>query len=182
MPHGLFLGSHMATKDRVSKPPRGESLPALARKNVPSTYMKTLKSFINVHKMQPDEIGVDTVSPHGVRENNSFSFVKGHLVHSLVDLIASLLGFAVTINSAWVIDYDQLSYSRLFYLHHYGLAITAFRILIVAGAVFFFGPGRLEDGVPAGLFDAHALIPNLLGGRMYPIFLLFILLCCWRSF
>ena len=100
MPHGLFLGSHMATKDRVSKPPRGESLPALARKNVPSTYMKTLKSFINVHKMQPDEIGVDTVSPHGVRENNPFSFVKGHLVHSLVDLIASLLGFAVTINSA----------------------------------------------------------------------------------
>ena len=100
MPHGLFLGSHMATKDRVTKPPKEESLPALARKNAPSAYMKTLRSYISVKKMRPEDIGIDTVSPHGVRENNPFIFVKGHLVHSLVDLIASLLGFAVTINSA----------------------------------------------------------------------------------
>ena len=102
MPHGLFLGSHMATKDRVTKPPQEESLPALARKNKPPTYVRTLKSFVSVRKMRPEDIGVDTISPHGIRENNPFSFVDGHLVHSLVDLIARLMGFAVTINSACV--------------------------------------------------------------------------------
>ena len=40
-----------------------------------------------------------------------------------------------------------------------------YSILVLAGAVFFFGPGRTPNGDPAGLFDAHDLIGDLLGKR-----------------
>lgn len=38
-----------------------------------------------------------------------------------------------------------------------------FSILILASAVFFFGPGKTENGSPAGLFDAFDLIQGLVG-------------------
>ena len=40
-----------------------------------------------------------------------------------------------------------------------------YRILVLAGAVFFFGPGKTADGSTAGLFDAHTLIRDLIGKR-----------------
>ena len=36
---------------------------------------------------------------HAGWENNSHSFVRAHLYHGIVDIVLSLLGFAVVINS-----------------------------------------------------------------------------------
>ncbi|KAF9062045.1 smf Mn2+ and Fe2+ transporter [Rhodocollybia butyracea] len=63
--------------------------------------------------------------------SSSAIFVKRHLYHGIVDMVGSLLGFAVVINSI---------------------------ILIVSGAVFFYGSGAGQEGSVAGLFDAYDLI------------------------
>jgi metal iron transporter len=70
-----------------------------------------------------------------------------------VDVISSLLGFAVLINSF---------------------------ILVLASAVFFYGPapadGSSNSGSPASLFDAHALISSRVGkgaGTLFAVSLLF---------
>lgn len=40
-----------------------------------------------------------TIRHHKDRENNSVEFVRRHLYHGIVDIVSSLLGFAVVINS-----------------------------------------------------------------------------------
>jgi len=74
------------------------------------------------------------------RENNPFEFVKEHIYHGMVDMMISLLGFAVMINAL---------------------------ILVLAGAVFYYnseanGPGSSSDG-PASLFDAYDLVKQHVG-------------------
>ena len=39
------------------------------------------------------------VLTHADRENNKLSFVRSHMYHGMADVIASLMGFAVIINS-----------------------------------------------------------------------------------
>lgn len=64
--------------------------------------------------------------------------VQAHLRHAVWDVVGSLLGFAITINSA---------------------------ILILAAAVFYYGAGKSSDptGGVADLFDAFDLVKQYLG-------------------
>ncbi|KIK70558.1 hypothetical protein GYMLUDRAFT_32601 [Collybiopsis luxurians FD-317 M1] len=89
--------------------------------------LKTLKSSYTVESIK---------TRHGDRENNSLDFVERHLYHGIVDVVGSLLGFAVIINSM---------------------------ILIISSAVFFYGnkTGQLKS--TAGLFDAYDLIQVSIG-------------------
>jgi metal iron transporter len=89
--------------------------------------------YFTVDKADRDNGDKDYRSKHGERENNSYIFVKQHLVHGIIDVISSLVTFAIPINSA---------------------------ILILAASVFF-KPG--ESGAPAGLFEAFDLIKEKLG-------------------
>ena len=41
----------------------------------------------------------DRPQKHDDRENNSYRFVRSHIYHGVVDIILSLLGVAVVINS-----------------------------------------------------------------------------------
>ncbi|KAJ4482297.1 natural resistance-associated macrophage protein-domain-containing protein [Lentinula aciculospora] len=84
-----------------------------------------------------------TAKRHEDWENNSFDFVKRHLYHGTVDVIGSLLGFAVVINSM---------------------------ILILSGAVFFRGNGASPDQSTAGLFDAYDLIRDIVGHSAATLF------------
>ncbi|CAE6462363.1 unnamed protein product [Rhizoctonia solani] len=106
------------------------------------------------------------------RQNNSLDFIKAHLSHAIVDiggsisvslpstagldvslvwLVMSLLGFAVSINSA---------------------------ILILGAAAFYYGgDGQIFD---AGLFDAHDLIRDKIGRPAAFLFAL-ALLCSGQS-
>lgn len=106
MPHSLFLGSALATQDRLSpKRPKDDnisvsSLGSLPEERRPTGVLNHIKSSLKEafrikalddHKNRPQR--------HEDRENNSYSFVKSHVYHGVVDIVLSLLGVAVVINS-----------------------------------------------------------------------------------
>ncbi|KAF9528096.1 natural resistance-associated macrophage protein-domain-containing protein [Crepidotus variabilis] len=170
MPHSLFLGSALATQDRVSfrethetelqkveskdstdelleekseKPPSlihkffldcKESILAAFRTPSPSDYSK----------------GVDTYADH---VNNAYEFVRAHIYHATFDMVGSLLGFAVIINSL---------------------------ILILASAVFYYQNPNPGSTSPASLFDAYDLIRDSVGKPAATIFAI-ALLCSGQS-
>ena len=106
MPHSLFLGSALATQDRLSKTPlkggnpSSSSLEPVSEERRLTGILNRIKSSLNEafrvkavdgHKNRPQR--------HEDRENNSYLFVKSHVYHGVVDIILSLLGVAVVINS-----------------------------------------------------------------------------------
>ncbi|CAE6432438.1 unnamed protein product [Rhizoctonia solani] len=123
------------------------------------------------HEENKVEPQTDTHTSPG-RQNNSLDFIKAHLNHAIIDigesisvsvpvtahldvspgmLVMSLLGFAVSINSA---------------------------ILILGAAAFYYGgDGQILD---AGLFDAHDLIRDKIGRPAAFLFAL-ALLCSGQS-
>lgn len=118
MPHALFLGSSLATLDRVSS----DSLPVPGASETRFPRTRSLKDFLRslffVGRLSTEDTPIDRHTRHEFRENNSYPFVKAHLNHGMVDIskyavvllvyivthrepIAfSLLGVAVPINSA----------------------------------------------------------------------------------
>jgi len=141
MPHSLFLGSALATQDRVSVIP--VTLPEMS--NIRRTGSKGfLRKFLNLFR----PVHVDTseeFASHADKPNNSLSFIKAHLHHSLIDIVVSLLFLAVTINAL---------------------------ILIVAGAVFNQAGAQATT---ADIFDVHSLLHSIVGRGAAVIFALALL-------
>ncbi len=83
MPHSLFLGSALATQDRVAANSVEEEVekPQMFRQRIRSAF-----------RLAP-------ISPPLTLNNNSLSFIKLHLYHGIADVVLSLLCFAVVINS-----------------------------------------------------------------------------------
>ncbi|THH26579.1 hypothetical protein EUX98_g7610 [Antrodiella citrinella] len=164
MPHSLFLGSALATQDRLAMKPLPESQPEAVStgltshtcvtesqftldsttKSPISTHSsprhstlvsRTKRSFRKVFRIIPLREYADEPKNHKERENNVYDFVRAHIYHGMLDIVISLLGFAVLINAL---------------------------ILILASAVFFYGSGK-GSGSPASLFDAHALLKDVVG-------------------
>ena len=95
MPHGLFLGSALATQDRASVKPA--ALPSMS--NIRTTESKgPLGKLLNHFRVVRTETSEEFTS-HAERPNNSLSFVKAHLHHAIVDIVVNLLCLAVIINS-----------------------------------------------------------------------------------
>ncbi|TFK42220.1 natural resistance-associated macrophage protein-domain-containing protein [Crucibulum laeve] len=153
MPHSLFLGSALATQDRISYHPKKSEKLALAPTDSKDSdesevvaakqssrmhrYLESCKeSVMNAFRVPPKSMYSTTATRHGERENNPLAFVKAHIYHGIIDVVGSLLGFAVMINSL---------------------------ILILAAAVFYFGKGSTGEASPASLFDAYDLIRDLVG-------------------
>ncbi|KAM6498889.1 Natural resistance-associated macrophage domain containing protein [Amanita muscaria] len=150
MPHSLFLGSNLATQDRISyrithKDDRIEVYTA-SNANSPGRYRNgLLPSLVNYVKTSfrnavraPDVNNYFTTAKrHSEHENNHLGFVLAHVYHGIADIVICLLGFAVVINAL---------------------------ILILAGAVFYYGSDiARQTGGPASLFDAYALIGKFVG-------------------
>ncbi|KAI0640106.1 natural resistance-associated macrophage protein [Trametes polyzona] len=140
MPHSLFLGSALATQDRVSHlpDPVKELDAALAPppKPAPTSLGEYVKVSFKRHfrvSQVPDDVRAPDHT-HAEHENRPYSFVRTHLYHGIVDMVVSLLGLAVVINSM---------------------------ILILSSAVFFKSDTGDQD--PASLFDAYDLLGNLVG-------------------
>jgi len=166
MPHSLFIGSALATQDRLSsKSLRDDNLStssigSLPEERRPRSILNRIKSSLSKafrvraldsHKNRPQR--------HEDRENNSYWFVKSHVYHGVVDIVLSLLGIAVTINSMWVIT---MTFNLCMVVYS---VISTFRILIVASAVFYYGEGKNRSNAqdPASLFDAHDLLTQYVG-------------------
>lgn len=149
MPHALFLGSFMATQDRTGTPssslPPPISSPEANNPNVTVILKKWTASLFEISRAERRALSLDYRMKYE-RENNDVGFIRAHLKHGIVDIVASLLGVAVPINAA---------------------------ILVVAASVFFVdGKGSM---IPAGLFDAYDLIVQHVGHAAGVIFALALL-------
>ncbi|KAF8890082.1 natural resistance-associated macrophage protein-domain-containing protein [Infundibulicybe gibba] len=154
MPHSLFIGSALATQDRLSLTPAPEKDPKVlpGSRNSSESHITPPTSRVfglltaavewvrSAFRVPPPSAHSSPVTHHVDHENKPLTFVRAHIYHGIVDIVASLLGFAVVINSL---------------------------ILILASAVFFYG-GGVERGAPASLFDAYDLIRDLVGKCRLP--------------
>ncbi|KAI0815333.1 natural resistance-associated macrophage protein-domain-containing protein [Irpex lacteus] len=151
MPHALFLGSFLATQDRTASTvdvslPHPIQTDEKAASYTPRARLRTwFKSLFDVSRAERIAASREYRTKYG-RENNELSFIRGHLTHGIVDIVTSLIGVAVPINSA---------------------------ILILAAAVFFKSNG--ESSMPASLFDAHQLIVDRIGNAAGVVFALALL-------
>ncbi len=88
-------GSALATQDRALVNP--VVLPSMSDQRATrpkGLFGRIFNLFRLVHTDTSDEF-----ASHADRPNNSPSFIKAHLHHSIVDIIVNLLGLAVVINS-----------------------------------------------------------------------------------
>ena len=101
MPHALFLGSMMATQDRVSDAPQETALP-LHQTTLKSRIQRTMLKLFRIDRADRETSTKDYRSKYGERENNSLTFIHQHLSHGIIDIVSSLVAIAVPINSASV--------------------------------------------------------------------------------
>ncbi len=120
MPHSIFLGSALATQDRVSQVADKltrvdsswtvDSVPAPSDAMVTSQHteivpwrkgiVKDIKEAVSAtFRIVPVQHFASEPKNHADRENNSYSFVRAHMYHGMIDLVISLFGLAVVINS-----------------------------------------------------------------------------------
>ncbi|KAJ7109769.1 smf Mn2+ and Fe2+ transporter-like protein [Mycena epipterygia] len=143
MPHSLFLGSALATQDRLAleTPPEPVKLESPTSK---SPRLSELFEFLaSLFRTPPPGRSSTRVKRHADRENNTLAFVQAHLNHGIFDVVGSLLGFAVLINSM---------------------------ILILAGTAFFYGNKNMVLNKSASLFDAYNLIYHTVGAPVATVF------------
>ena len=178
MPHSLFLGSALATQDRLSikdseKQSEATTMTGITSSTLTANSQVTLSSTTKspsstrppfLYRMKRSIRATFRIIPlrefatepenHKDRDNNSYTFVRAHIYHGMFDIVFSLLSFAVLINALLVFLASDLL--RLASLN------LPCRILILASAVFFYGSGAGSGG-PASLFDAHDLLRDIVG-------------------
>lgn len=114
MPHSLFLGSTLATQDRVSSawksryPPSESSrsssqVTILGPRPRRQRAIQAIKEYLSTpFRTPPPNTFPTRAQRYEDRENNSFEFISAHIYHGMVDMMLSLLGFAVMINALLV--------------------------------------------------------------------------------
>ncbi|KAG7447417.1 putative transporter of the NRAMP family [Guyanagaster necrorhizus] len=158
MPHSLFLGSALATQDRVSDPT--ESLDPM-EKPESLNFKQRIRSAFRILPMSPPQ------TPTG----NPLSFVKIHLYHGIVDVVLSLLGFAIVINSLILIlsgaTLPSANSASLF--EAYDLirsAVSPSAAILFAVALLFCGQSSSLIATVAG----QAVSEGFLSIRLSPLF------------
>lgn len=106
MPHSLFIGSALATQDRLSPAPPKDDSTSTSSLGLPETQIRPrgvlnrIRSSVGeAFRTKPLDSHKDRPQRHEDRENNSHRFVKSHVYHGVIDIVLSLLGIAVVINS-----------------------------------------------------------------------------------
>ncbi|KAG8742385.1 hypothetical protein FRC10_001607 [Ceratobasidium sp. 414] len=201
MPHAIFLGSSLATLDRVSPAPSLESLPTpqaeknltlkqkisrassalfyVERKPKGNPVMHTRGADMRVgslefhsrDEMPASPIGQSHLAPTRKYLNNSVEFIKEHLGHAVIDI-----GELLSPNFALLIN-NGLFVTVMSLL---GFAVIINSAILVLAAAAFFYSGRNQDVADAGLFDAHDLIRDMIGKPAAVMFAV-ALLCSGQS-
>lgn len=116
MPHSIFLGSALATQDRVNAKPEETSRPLSRTSSTSSdsgslpdlkaprperlSVVRRVRDFVRGLFWVTSERHVpNEPKSHAERENNSLGFVRAHIYHGMVDIVVSLFGLAVIINA-----------------------------------------------------------------------------------
>ena len=108
MPHALFLGSMMATQDRVSDAPQSLIPLPPSQATIKSRIRRTILNLFRIDRADRETSTKDYRSKYGERENSSLTFIHQHLFHGIVDIVSSLVAIAVPINSASVFSLIDL--------------------------------------------------------------------------
>jgi metal iron transporter len=110
MPHSIFLGSALATQDRISESSNklmrmrstssvdSESTIVLSTRMRRSPFRHLWTRIVSVFHVDHLQEKLEPKS-HAEHDNNSYTFVRAHIYHGTIDMILSLLGLAVVINS-----------------------------------------------------------------------------------
>ncbi|KAF8893712.1 natural resistance-associated macrophage protein-domain-containing protein [Gymnopilus junonius] len=159
MPHSIYLGSALATQDRISfrAPPESKEVEETKEATHEQPFMARVcatckNSLLTPFRRPPPNLYSSPCTQYCDHQNNSYAFVRAHIYHATTDMVGSLLGFAVMINSL---------------------------ILILASAVFYYGHSS-SQGSPAGLFEAYDLIRDIVGQGAATLFAI-ALLCAGQS-
>ena len=125
MPHSIFLGSALATQDRISKSDKLARVDTVDSSTTAATSVFNFRSliprpvdmarnfkkgFVNMFRIVPIEQFESDPKTHADRENNSYAFVRSHVYHGMIDMAISLLGIAVVINALYVLSYATVYY------------------------------------------------------------------------
>jgi metal iron transporter len=115
MPHSLFLGSALATQDRISPnlPKTLSSSPTVSEHNleqsggepvlyIPHLFQRTRDFVVSAFHVIQETDNLDRPKRHADLENKPLAFIQAHLYHGIANMAISLLGFAVLINSLCV--------------------------------------------------------------------------------
>ncbi len=116
MPHSLFLGSALATQDRIQFRKRPsetnfsqdceDAMVETRSTKSRSLFRRILKyceeSVLSAFRSPPPSLYASSATRHNEHSNNSYEFVRAHIYHGTFDMVGSLLGFAVVINSLCV--------------------------------------------------------------------------------
>ena len=108
MPHSLFIGSALATQDRVefreaSKEVGEDDDSELTARSLSKWQLikqSVKRTVMHAFKKPPPNFD-KSATRHSDHENNPYGFVRAHLYHGIIDVAFSLLGFAVLINSLY---------------------------------------------------------------------------------
>ncbi|PFH49190.1 hypothetical protein AMATHDRAFT_76296 [Amanita thiersii Skay4041] len=96
MPHALFLGSSLATQNRIKDPLASRPLlPTPPSDQRVSVHLKSYLKSLFRSPSDPADDGGDNQQPR-----RSLWFIKQHLTHGTIDVVSSLLLLAIPVNSA----------------------------------------------------------------------------------
>lgn len=106
MPHGIFLGSHLATQDRIGSPLThtdsslsGDTVVLENPTWKDKVFGPLLKNCREAFKILPGSHYAHVAKTHAEHENPPYPFVHAHIRHGMIDLTVNLLGLAVIVNS-----------------------------------------------------------------------------------
>jgi metal iron transporter len=121
MPHSLYIGSALATQNRISPAPKLVAYPLVTTSReslkdsieIATSFRAPLPKYQRIIHATRDFLVTPFRTPppsaysaraqrYEDRENNTFDFVRLHIYHGMVDMVVSLLGFAVVINALLV--------------------------------------------------------------------------------
>lgn len=118
MPHSLFLGSALATQDRITSDAQSQkalftvssassSQSGFTATTVALSGWQRLRQALHhfrtaistTFQIIPVERFANEPTTHAERHNRPLAVVRAHIYHGMIDMVVSLLGFAVVINA-----------------------------------------------------------------------------------